>query len=326
MIRGALVTQLIYVAAKLGLADLLQTGPKTPEALATAAGVYAPALYRILRALASLGVFAERADGRFQMTPLAEVLRQDADDSLRGSALLYGEAWWWRVVGTLLHSVVTGDTAFDHVHGLSLFEHLGRDAEGAALFNQHQSSMTRQDTGAIVAAYDFAGIGVLVDVGGGHGTLLAAVLKAHPGMRGMLLDVEPVAEGARVFLAEERVSERSEVVGGDFFKAVPSGGDAYILKDIVHDWDDSRAIAILQNCRWALRSHPAGKVLVVEKVIRPGNDPFPGKLTDITMLLVTGGRERTEVEYRELLAAAGLRVTRVVSTRSSASVIEAVVE
>jgi hypothetical protein len=187
--------------------------------------------------------------------------------------------------------------------------------------------MTRQDTGAIVAAYDFTGIRVLVDVGGGHGTLLAAVLNAHPAMRGTLLDVSAVAEGVRMLLANEGVGERSEVVAGDFFKAVPSGGDAYILKDILHDWDDNRAIAILKNCRWALgRSNQHGTVLVVEKVIRPGNEPFAGKLTDITMLLVTGGRERTEAEYRELMAMAGLRVTRVVPTGSPASVIEAAVE
>jgi len=324
MIRGALVTQLIYVAARLGIADLLHEGPKTPEELATAAGADAPALYRVLRALASLGLFAEAVDGRFEMTPLAEPLRRDVEYSLRGSALLYGESWWWRAVGTLLHSVRTGETAFDHVHGVSLFEYLGRDPEGAALFNQHQANMTRQDAGAIVAAHEFAGIGTLVDVGGGHGALLAAVLKAHPAMRGMLFDVPSVVEGARILLADEGVGERSEVVAGDFFKAVPSGGDAYILKDIIHDWDDVRAITILKNCRRALGSNQSGKVLVVEKVIRSGNEPFAGKLTDITMLLVTRGCERTDVAYRELLATAGLRVTRIVPTQSPASLIEAV--
>lgn len=323
LLRGSLVTQLLSVAATLQLADILQEGPKTARELAAAAAADTTALYRVLRALAAMGIFVERPDGRFEMTPLAEPLRCNAPDSLGASAALYGTPWWWTATGALLHSVKTGETAFKHVHGMPLFEYLEHHTEAAAVFNAHQSNMTQQDAGAIIAAYAFTGYHRVVDVGGGHGTLLAAILEACPETRGVLFDMPSVVSEAGCRLAQS-LSGRCEIVAGDFFKAVPSGGDVYVLKDIVHDWDDERAVAILRNCRAALTDRENSKILVIEKVIPPRNDPFPGKMTDITMLLVTGGRERTEPEYRSLLTAAGLTVTRIVPTRSPASVIEAV--
>jgi O-methyltransferase domain/Dimerisation domain len=326
LLRGSLVTQLVHVAATLGIADLLHTGPKSSHELAAAVNVDPEALYRVLRALASLGIFMETDVGSFALTPLAEPLRSDVSGSLQGSAVLYGERWWWQACGELLHSVRTGQPAFDHIHGTALFSYLDSSSDAAAVFNEHQTNMTRQDVAAVVAAYDFSPLTTVVDVGGGHGALTAAILKACPHTTAILFDQPTVVAGAQRRLREDDVTDRCTCVGGDFFDAVPAGGDAYILKDIVHDWDDGRARAILCNCRAAMARRPGSgaRLLLVEKVIPPGNGPFPGKLTDITMLLIAGGRERTTNQYQALLREAGFVVTRIIATRSPASVIEAV--
>ena len=325
LLRGSLVTQLVHVAATLGVADLLHTGPKSSHELAIAVNVDPEALSRVLRALASLGIFMETDAGVFALTALAEPLRSDVPGSLRGSAVLYGERWWWQACGELLHSVRTGQPAFDHVHGKALFGYLDASSDAAAVFNEHQTNMTRQDAAAVVAAYDFSPFTTVVDVGGGHGALTAAILQACPRPTVILFDQPAVVAGAQRRLRADGVTDRCRYVAGDFFDAVPAGGDAYILKDIVHDWDDGRTMAILRNCHAAMARLPAAvRLLIVEKVIPPGNEPFPGKLTDITMLLMTGGRERTANQYRALLGEAGFAVTRIVATRSPASVIEAV--
>jgi hypothetical protein len=322
LLRGSLVTQLIHVAAMLGVADLLRAGPKSSHELATAMSVDPQALYRVLRALAGLGIFVETEPRSFSLTPLAEPLRSDVPNSLRGSAVLYGERWWWHACGELLYSVRTGQPAFDHIHGAALFAYLDGTGDAAAVFNEHQTNMTRQDAAAVVAAYEFAQYTKVVDVGGGQGALTAAILKACPGTTAVLFDRPAVIAGAQAMLRAQGVADRCTTVGGNFFESVPEGGDAYLLKDIVHDWDDTRANAVLRNCRTAMSG--ASRLLVVEKVIPAGNEPFAGKLTDITMLLVAGGRERTAEEYRALLAEAGFAVTRIVPTRTPASVIEAV--
>ena len=325
LLRGSLVTQLIHVAAKLGIADLLRGGPRSAAELGAAVGADAGGLYRALRALASVGVFAETEHGRFALTPMAEPLRSDVPGSLRGSAILYGERWWWQACGELMHSVRTGAPAFDHVHGKALFAYLDERGDASTIFNQHQTNMTQQDAAAVTEAHDFAGCPTVVDVGGGHGALAIAILKASPWTRVVLFDQPAVVSGARQRLDAAGVADRATCVGGDFFETVPEGGDAYVLKDVVHDWDDERATAILGNCRRAMTRRPAAapRLLLIEKVILPGNAPFAGKLTDITMLLIAGGRERAEDEYRVLLAGAGFAVTRIVPTRSPASVIEA---
>jgi len=326
LLRGSLVTQLIHVAATLGVADSLSDGPKSSHELAASLRVDPEALHRVLRALASLGIFEETDRGRFALTAMAQPLRSDVPGSLRGSAMLYGERWWWQACGELLHSVRTGQPAFDHVHGKALFAYLDDAADAAATFNDHQTSMTQQDAAAVVSAYDFRDCAKVVDVGGGHGALTAAILQACPWTSAVLFDQPAVIEGAQHRLRAEGIADRCTYIAGDFFVSLPEGGDAYVLKDIVHDWDDDRAIAILRNCRRAIAHTPVvtARVLLVEKVIPPGNAPFPGKLTDITMLLVTGGRERTEKEYEALLTGAGLDLTRIVATSSPASVIEAV--
>jgi len=321
-----LVTQLIHVAATLGVADLLAGGPRSSHELAASLKVDPGALYRVLRALASFGIFEETDPGSFALTDLAGPLRTDVPGSLRASAVLYGEPWWWRAFGDLLHSVRTGQPAFDHVYGQSLFAYLDHAADAAAIFNDHQTNMTRQDATAVVRAYGFRECARVIDVGGGHGALIAAILKACPWTTGVLFDQAAVIEGARQRLHAEGISDRCSCIAGDFFESVPEGGDTYVLKDIVHDWEDDRATALLRNCRRAMLHTPTHgtKMLVVEKVIPPGNAPFPGKLTDITMLVVTGGRERTAREYEALLSDAGFALTRIVPTASPASVIEAV--
>lgn len=325
LLRGSLVTQLLHVAAALGIADLLSAGPRTTRDLATAVNANPDALYRVLRALASLGIFVETDPGIFSMTPLAEPLRSDVPGSLRASAVLYGASWWWGACGELLHSVRTGRPAFDHVHGKALFSYLDSASDAAAVFNDHQSNMTQQDAAAVVAAYDFGQYATVIDVGGGHGVLGAAILNACPQTSVVVFDQPAVIASAPPHLTSAGGNRRCTYVAGDFFESVPADGNAYVLKDIVHDWGDQDATTILRNCRLAMTRNPAveAKLLVIEKVIPPGNGPFPGKLTDITMLLVAGGRERTATEYRTLLAQAGFTLTRIVPTRSPASVIEA---
>src|SRR5262245_39343633 len=244
LLRGSLVTQLIHVAAKLGIADLLREGPKESRELAAAVGVDADALYRVLRALASLGIFVEGEPRTFALTPLAESLRSDVPGSLRGSAILYGERWWWQACGDLLYSVTTGRTAFDHVHGRALFDYMetaGGDA--MKIFHDHQSNMTGQDAAAVVAAYDFSGFARVVDVGGGHGALAAAILRASPATTAVVFDRADVVAGTPQHLSPDVIG-RCTWVAGDFFQVVPASGDAYVLKDIIHDWDDARATEI----------------------------------------------------------------------------------
>ncbi len=326
LLRGSLVTQLICVIATLGIADLLKASARSSTDLAATVGADPQALYRVLRALASLGIFAETEPGWFTMTPLAEPLQSDVPGSLRGSAMVYGARWFWQPCGELLYSVQTGQPAFDHVHHQALFAYLDQSAEAAASFNAHQTNMTSLDVEAILTAYRFAEFQTVVDVGGGHGALATAIAQACPQTTVIVFDQPAVVAGARQRLQAEAGVERCRFVAGDFFESVPAGGDAYVLKDIIHDWDEDRAVAILRNCHQAMRHHSGNSVrlLLIEKVIPPGNTPFAGKFTDITMLLIAGGRERTAAEYQALLAQAEFRLTRIVPTRSPASVIEAV--
>jgi O-methyltransferase domain/Dimerisation domain len=320
MMTGYWVSQSVYIAAKLGLADLLLAGPEQYTALAAASRTHPPSLYRLLRALASVGVFRETEAGWFELTPTAALLRSDNPNSMRALALTYCEEQY-RTWGDMLKSVETGDTAFDRVFGTSYWSYLTRHPEANETFNQAMTNWSAQLDQAVLAAYDFSQFNTLVDVGGGYGRLLATILRAHPRLRGVLFDRPQVVEGAVSSLKDAGMSERCATVGGDFFEDVPPG-DAYILSQIVHDWDDERSLRILKTCRRAIA--PTGKLLVVELVIAPGNQPDFGKLLDLHMLAMAGGRERTEAEYRTLLAGAGFRLTQVAATQAGASVIEAV--
>ena len=320
MMEGYWVSQAIYVAAKLGLADLLQAGPRPVEDLATTTQTHAPAPYRVLRALASVGIFAEGAAGSFALTPTAALLQTERPDSLRALAILYGEEQY-RAWGDLRQSVATGEPAFERVFGLRYFPYLAQHPAANETFHRALSGMAAQLAGAVLAAYDFSACGTVIDIGGGHGRLLATILRAHPQLRGILFDQPHVVAGATAELQQAGVSARCATIGGDFFAAVPSGGDAYILAEILHDWDDERSRTILRNCRRACG--PASRLLLIEVLIAPGNEPDLAKFLDLHMLVLLGGRERTKAQYRTLLAEAGFALTAVVPTQAGSSVIEA---
>jgi len=319
---GFWVSRAICVVARLGIADLLEDGPQDTETLAAAAGVHGPSLYRVLRTLASVGIFAERNDGRFGLTPQAEPLRTNAPDSIRDYILLVGEEWYSGPSEHLLHSVQTGQPAFERVHGADFFTFLARESAAAAVFDAAMTSRSAQENDAIAAAFDFSDLGTIIDVGGGHGSLLAAILCANPGPRGVLFDQPHAVAEARCQLEAAGLVGRCEVVAGDFFVSIPAGGDAYILKRVIHDWNDERARAILRNCHRAMPEH--GRLFVIEVVLPPGNDPSLGKLFDLLMLVDLGGRERTEADYRTLFASAGFDLAAVTPTPSLVSVVEGI--
>jgi hypothetical protein len=317
---GKWVSQAVSVAAKLGIADMLAGGPRTCDELARANQVNEGALYRLLRTLASLGVFTEVSERTFGLTPMAEFLRSDTKGSARAMAIMMGEEWSWLPWGDLLRSVKTGEPAFQRLYGMSLFEYLQQHAGAGAIFDQAMTGISEQSAAAVAEAYDFSGIDLLVDVGGGQGALMSAILKAYPAVRGIVFDLPAVVAGATKRLEADQLPERGQALGGSFFDAVPPGADAYILRHIIHDWDDQSSIKILENCRRAMK--PSGRALLVEAVIPPGDAPSFGKLLDLEMLIMATGRERTLPEYRDLFTAAGFRLNRIVPTRSHNSVLE----
>jgi len=319
---GHFISQAVYVATKLGVADLLAGGSKSVADLAAGTKTHERSLYRLLRTLASVGVFAETDPKVFALTPTAELLRANVPDSMRDIVIFMGEEWHTRVCDEMLYSVETGRPAWGRTHGAEVFSYFEQHPEHGEIFNRAMTNLSRMAVPAIVEAYDFSGIDKLADVAGGHGILLAGILKANPHMKGLLFDVPSVIEGAPALLGREGVAERVELMRGNFFESIPAGADAYLLKHIIHDWDDERSIAILKNVHAALPAR--GKVLLVEIVIAPGNEPHFGKIQDLEMLVSPGGVERTAEEYRELLTQAGLKLTRVVPTKSPLSVVEAV--
>ncbi len=321
MIVGSWVSRAIYVAAKLQIADHLADGPRSAEELAEATGVASRPLYRLLRALAGVGVFARDADGRFRLNPLAEPLREGGPDSLWAFAVMLGEEQH-RCWDDLFETVCTGETAFDRMYGQPVFDYLGEHPEQAKIFDAAMTGFSGRAMRAMLDAYDLSGVATLADVGGGLGTNLTAALGRYPAMRGLLFDQPHVVERARPRLKAAGVAGRCAVEGGDFFKAAPRGADAYVLGHIIHDWDDAKAGLILDNLR---RAMPAGaKLLLVEYVLPEGDGASFGKLFDLHMMVAIGGLERTEAEYRRLFAAHGFRLTRVVPTAGDISVVEGV--
>jgi hypothetical protein len=322
LVDGYRITQLIYVAAKLGLADLLVVGPQSSAELAAQTSTHAPALYRLLRALSSLGIFREEAPDRFALTALAQPLRTAVPGSVRGWAIFSGDPQSWLPWGDLAQTVTTGEPAFERIFGQDNWTYRAAHPEANAIFDAAMTSASRRDLAAILAAYDFGAFRTLVDVAGGQGALLAGILQAYPALRGILFDQPHVLDQARPLLEAAGVAERCAVVAGDFFGAVPPGGDAYLLRRIIHDWDDAPSVAILQQCRQAMPA--AGTLLLIEAVIGPSNRADHATLSDINMLVALGGRERTAAEYADLLAAAGFTLTRIVPTAWRSSIIEAV--
>lgn len=318
---GAMVTQAIFVAAKLDIADILADGEKHIDEIAREAGAHSPSLYRILRSLASLGVFNETQARTFANTPLSEVLRADIPGSMRDSMIFMGEPWHYNVYGNMLHSARTGGTAWKETHGVEVFDWFAKNSEASEIFNGCMSELSAGAAPPIVAGYDFSGIDTLADIAGGHGFLLSQILKANPNVKGILFDMEHVIAGAGEMLRDHGVEARVETVSGDFFAEVPAA-DAYIMKHIIHDWDDERAVAIMQSIQRAMIGD--GKLLLAEMVIPEGNEPHPGKMLDLEMLTSPGGLERTAAEYASLFERAGFKLNRIVPTSSPFSVIEGV--
>ena len=322
MVIGKWISQALATSVAFGVPDRLAKGPLRCSVLARQAGVSETGLYRLLRALASVGVCAEVADRRFKLTRMGQFLRSDHPESLAGIARFIGHDSTWRPWGELDYSVKTGMPAFDHVFGASIFEYFSKNPEASAIFDQAMTSISMTEARAAAAAYDFKGIETLMDVAGGHGQLLATVLGRHKKMRGVLFDLPHVAAGAAATFTRAGITARVRIESGDFFKELPSGADAIIMKHIIHDWDDDSAMRILQTCHSALGER--GKVLIVDPVVPAGNTPHYGKLLDLEMLVLTPrGRERTKSEFVKLLRDAGFRMSRIIATKGPLSIVEA---
>jgi hypothetical protein len=325
IVQGYRAAQAVYVAARLGITDLVGEDAKSAEALAASTGTHAPALRRLLRALAGLGLFVEDDRGDFRLTPMGACLRRDVPGSQRSTALFLMSQEGQRAWSALGYSVATGAPAFDHVFGMPVFDFYAAhpDAERSREHDGAMAALTNLVTEAVLRAYDFSALGTLVDVGGGNGAFLAAILRANPALRGVLFDLPHVVAGASGVLTGADVTPRCAVVGGSFFESVPEGGDAYLMKRIIHDWDDERAHAILVACRRAMR--PGARLVVVDEVLPCRAEPSAtaAYLLDLEMLVATsGGRERTEDEFRQLYRAAGFTLSRVIPAAGSLCLVE----
>ncbi len=321
LVNGYLLSQALYVAATLGIADLLADGPSGVRELASKTGAHEEALYRVLRALAAAGIFHEDASRRFALTELGDCLRSDAAEPVGRWAANIGRPYVWSAAGALLHCVQTGESGFRHVHGTDAWTYRASRPEESVIFDRAMADLSRRAAAGVVAAYSFGAFRRIVDVGGGSGMLLAAILAANPGVQGVLFDQSHVVAAAPTVLAAAGVLDRCEIVGGSFFETVPTGGDAYILKSVLHDWNTEEAGAILRICRAVI---PAGaKLLAVEHVIGPPNElPF-SKFTDINMLIMLGAQERTEQQFAALFAAGGFTLKKVVPATLGYCIIEA---
>jgi hypothetical protein len=318
------VSHIVYVAAKLSLADHLAKGAMDAEQVAGLTATDAASVYRLMRTLASLGILAEDSAHRFALTPLGEALKTGAPGSARATILTMASDWWMRGFGQLLYSVQTGKPGFEKHLGMPIFDWLAKHPEEASMFSETMVGFHGAEPPAVAAGYDFSGMKTIVDVGGATGNLLAAVLGKHAGARGILYDLPHVVRDAPALIKARGLSDRVTIQSGSFFDSVPAGGDAYLLSHIIHDWSEAQCLTILANCRRAMS--PASRMLIIEMVLPEGNTPHPGKLLDLMMLVGPGGRERTETEYGALLGKAGMRLERVVPTESAVSVVEAKLE
>jgi SAM-dependent methyltransferase/predicted transcriptional regulator len=321
LITSHYVSRAIFVAAKIGIADLIQDGSLHYTEIAGASGTDAPTLHRLLRLLASAGILEEQESGRFALTPVGELLRRGVPGSRRAQALLLAGPAQQRSWSGLLEIVKTGEVP----DGRPTFQFLEKFPDEAAIFNEAMAAASMEAASAVAAAYNFESLGTIVDVGGGHGAILAGILKVNPALRGIVFDLPHAAEGAELQIEASGLRGRCEFVAGDFFERVPNGADAYILKSVLHDWDDARSVAILRNIHQAMA--PAGRVLLVEMIYPARVDQTPASQmvarSDVNMLVNLGGRERTELEFSAILDAAGFRLTRIVPTESVWSVVEA---
>ena len=319
-ITGYWQSQAVYVAAKLELADRLASGHKSAVDLAAETSIHAGTLFRLLRALASIGIFRETQPQTFENTPASELLRKNVPSSQWAMAVMMGEEHY-RAWGELLYSVRTGQGGFSHVYQQRPFEYLASHPEQAAVFDAAMTSVHGRETGPMVAAYDFTQARLVADIGGGNGSVIAEVLRANPHVRGLLYDLPHVVERAKPNLERAGLAKRCECRGGDFFREIPAGADVYLFRHIIHDWLDDEVVTILRNCRQAMQ--PTSRVVLAETIVPAGNDFAFVKWLDLNMLVIPEGRERTEDDYRRLFAAAGLRLTRVIDTPAEIHLIEA---
>lgn len=323
LFMGPFIAQAVYVNAKLGIADMLTEGPVPVAELAKKAGAHERSLYRALRSAASVGVFAETDPGVFVNTPMSELLVTDVPGSMRHVTMWMGEEEHWRVYGHLLHSVKTGETAWEKVHGEPVFAYLFQTNPALGdIFNKAMTGFSHQVIPEFLRAYDLSGVGKVADIAGGHGHILGGILGANPSIEGVLFDLPPVLEGARGLLESLGVADRAEMVAGNFFESVPVEADLYIMKYIIHDWDDDECVTILKNIRDVI---PEGaRLVLLEAVVPTGNTPDFSKIIDMEMMLSPGGIERTEKEFSELFANSGFKLSRVIPLESPVSIIEAV--
>jgi len=321
LLNGVYVAGAVSCLARLGIPDLVELGPKSAEELALQVGADPRALYRLMRATASVGVLSEGADGKFSETPMSAVLRSNASPSLRGFAIMSSREWHARGWAKLEYCVRTGKQALDEIYGAPIFQFFTQHPEEAQVFDQAMSDLSSIDGPAVADAYSFSEIRSIVDIAGGHGLLLATILSRNPHMKGTLYDMPHVIAGAKDGPLKP-VMDRCTLSSGDMFSSVPAGTDAYIMKHIIHDWPDDVCINILKACRKSI--NPGGKLLVVDNVIQPGNDFAPGKFLDIQMLIFPGGCERTEKQFRDLFAVSGWQLSRVIPTAAPESIVEGV--
>jgi len=326
LIFGHRVTQIIATAVRLGLADQLNDSPQRAADLAPLVQADVRALHRLLRALASVGVVAEVEHGRFTLTPIGACLQTDASSGIRSWILMESAAFFQQAWGCLQHAVQTGTPAFDHALGMTFYQYMTQHPDAGQSFSQAMSEVTTVLADAIVAAYDFAAVQQVVDVGGGYGTLLATILQAYPSVRGVLIDLPSAIAGAGATMAAAGVADRCDLIAGDFFESVPAGGEAYLLSRVLMDYDDDRSVQILRNCRRAMAAQ--GRVLIIQLLLPPPERQivhdmlFEAAMSDLNMLILGRGAERSEIEYRTLLEVAGFTVTQAIPTRSLMSIVE----
>lgn len=321
MASGAMLTQALRVVAELGVADVIGDGAKECDEIAGAVGADPRSLYRVMRSLAAVGVFSESSKRTFENTAMSSLLRTDDPGSMRNTIVFMGAPWHFNVWSEMRHSVETGKSAWSKYHGVEVWNWLQNHPAEAENFNRTMTELSYMAAPPIVQAYDFSGVHTIVDLAGGHGYLLSQILKANPSLRGILFDTPSVISGAGKFFEEAGVDDRVEKVSGDFFQSVPAA-DAYLMKHIIHDWDDEKSVAIMRNINAAMTGD--GRLLLAEMVVPEGNEPHYSKVLDLEMLTSPGGIERTAEEYSALFEAAGFRLNRIVPTRSPFSVIEGV--
>ena len=310
LIDGFQVSQAIHVAARLRIADLLANGSRTADELATDTDTHAPTLYRLLRALSSVEILREGNDRVFELAPLGQQLRSDVAGSMADWAGFIGSPGYWQAWSGLMHSVRTGENAFRHIHDTDVWSYRASRPEEGAVFDRAMTALSRRSSAALIAAYDFGRFRTVVDVGGGTGALLAAILGAHPTLHGILFDQPHVVAAARAFIERAGVADRCQIVGGSFFEGVPETADAYVLRSVIHDWEDVDAVGILTMVRNAMT--PDGRIVMVERIVAPPNEGRDAKFSDLNMLVAPGGRERTREEFEALLGLAGLQASAVI--------------